>query len=343
MRLTPHVFIITASLLSGCAQLYSHSSDLTTKVEQWINEQRYGYAMDVLANVSPTHNQYAVLQKQKQKISGLITSLEKSTVSKAKELASGGHWAKAFSLIDDSLEKVPDDNNILAIRDILQQEREAEIAAYEQKLLISRAKHIANDISIYAKISEILPDEAEHRFDLRKFNLQRQDVSNQLAKRSEQLYKAGKYSAAQDIINLAKQLDPADDVQAYIGNIEQLINASLHQQKRNQLEEIKALLVKLQQGYSLDILKQAKEAINWLTANAPDEKKLLKDLQKHIRHGVEQRFEAGRKLYSEGKIREALDIWEEAAPLQDNNTKLVAHISRARKVLEKMQQLKGKQ
>ena len=343
MRITPLVLLIITSLLSGCAQLYSHSSDLPNKVEQWISENQYGYAMQVLDQVSPSHSRYAELQKQKAKIAGLISKLEKTTVTKSKEYAAKGDWAKAFSLIDEALENIPDSSDIITLRDILHQEREAEIAAYQQKLLISRAKHIASDISIYEKISEILPDEAQQRFKLKDFHNQRKNVSNLLAQRSEQLYKAGKYQQAQEIIELAKQLNPDEDILAYINNIEQLISASQLQQRRSHIDEIKDLLVKVQQGHSLDILKEAKTAISWLTSNAPEEKKLLKDLQKHLRHGVEQRFEAGRKLYSEGKISEALGIWEEVAPLQESNTKLISHISRARKVLEKMQQLKGKQ
>lgn len=343
MRNIPLVLIVVSSLMSGCAQLYSHSSDLPSKVDEWIGENRYGYAMQVLDQVSPNHARYAELQKQKTKITGLISKLEKNTVNRAKEYAARGDWAKAFDLIDATLENIPDSSDINTIRDILHQEREAEIAAYQQKLLISSARHIASDISIYEKITEILPDEAQQRFRLKEFHNQRKQVSEQLAQRSEQLYKAGKYQQAQEIIELAKQLNPADDILAYINNVEQLINATLLQQKRSRIDDIKALLGKVQQGHSLDILSEAKTAISWLTSNAPDEKKLLKDLQKHLRHGVEQRFEAGRKLYSEGKIRAALEIWEEVEPLQDSNTKLIAHINRARKVLEKMQQLKDKQ
>ncbi|MDY6980925.1 MAG: hypothetical protein SV201_13685, partial [Pseudomonadota bacterium] len=52
-----------------------------------------------------------------------------------------------------------------------------------------------------------------------------------------------------------------------------------------------------------------------------------------------QRMESARRLYSQGKIQQALQVWESLHSIDPGNQQLEAHIERARRVLEKLQRL----
>ena len=67
--------------------------------------------------------------------------------------------------------------------------------------------------------------------------------------------------------------------------------------------------------------------------------KLRKELDKRYRQGIDQKIAAGRKLYSNGKIQEALDVWNSLLEINPDNQKLQGHIDRAERVLKKLQRL----
>jgi len=69
---------------------------------------------------------------------------------------------------------------------------------------------------------------------------------------------------------------------------------------------------------------------------------LVAQLKKHLKQGIKQHFEAGRKLYSKGKTQEALSIWLDLKDLDPQHPKLQAHISRAEKILIKLEELSNK-
>ena len=111
------------------------------------------------------------------------------------------------------------------------------------------------------------------------------------------------------------------------------------------VKEAKTLLNKLSQGYSHAILKETKETIVWLKKNKENKnvnQELIIRLEVHFTSGVRQHFEAARRLYSEGKIQEALSIWLDIKKLEPEYPQLQSHIKRAEKVLIKLDKLSNK-
>ena len=116
-------------------------------------------------------------------------------------------------------------------------------------------------------------------------------------------------------------------------------------QSKSYISATKSLLKKLSQGYSHAILKETKETIRWFKRNksvTKQHKVLIRKLEQHFDTGSTQNFEAGRNLYSKGKIQEALKIWLELEKLNPDHPKLKSHIIRAEKIVKKLESLSNK-
>ena len=331
--------------LSGCSLLYSYSDDLPDRINQWIKEKHYKSALNTIEYIKPTHKDYKTIQRQKKSILKLVTSYEQEGINKSTQLAEEGNWILALNFLDEVADNIPDDKNLEKHRDRLLIKRDKIVAVYEYQLLSTQAKNLLEKFDIYEKIRKTLPKNERKRFKLAEYDRMRDETSLKLAKRSEQQYKNSNYRSAIETINLALKLNPDKNIVSRLNKIKKLVGKEERRKTQSYVTEAKSLLKKLQQGYSHAILKETKEKIAWLKSSQKSDnkhKRLISKLEKHLRAGVTQYFEAGRNLYSKGKIEEALSIWLEISPLAPNHPKLQSHIKRAGKVLKKLKKLSNK-
>jgi hypothetical protein len=111
---------------------------------------------------------------------------------------------------------------------------------------------------------------------------------------------------------------------------------------KKQNNKTRALIAELKQGYSQDNLRRARNQLNVLENQNSRNRtavKLRQELDNRYRQGIDQKIAAGRRLYSSGKIQEALDVWNSLLEIDPGNQKLEGHIERAERVLTKLQRL----
>ena len=76
----------------------------------------------------------------------------------------------------------------------------------------------------------------------------------------------------------------------------------------------------------------------------PDDGELLGQdtyLQEVFQREVLFARQQGEKLYAEGKIEEALAVWQSVVKMAPNDLQLAANIQRAQRILAKVEQLKN--
>ena len=66
------------------------------------------------------------------------------------------------------------------------------------------------------------------------------------------------------------------------------------------------------------------------------------DLNAAITSKIKRGIETGRTHYRRGQIQPAVDTWNELVRLEPDNEELNAHIARAQRVLDNLDQLKKK-
>ncbi len=341
-RLFLYFILIT---LSGCSLIYSYSDDLPQRLDKWVAEKKYNTALNTISYIQPSHKYYRIVQRKKNHILKLVTQYEKSTIEKSSRLAEHNNWLKAFELLDEAAENVPDSSKIEKHHAKLLLKRKKIIKNFEDDLLSSQAIYLAKKMLIYEKINKTVHKNETNELDITEFDRARHETTLRLAKRGELQFKKKEYDNALTTINLALKLKPDEDTVLHLKKLKQRISRATQLKKSTYIKEIKTLLSKLSQGYSHAILKETKDKIMWLNKIKGNEKvytKLISKLKQHLSAGIKQRFEAARKLYSKGKTQEALSIWSELEKLEPEYPKLQSHIARAEKILRKLKKLSNK-
>lgn len=339
-------FIVLLSLaLPGCSLMYSYSDNLPQRIDSWVTEKKYNVALNTIDYIKPTHKDYTILQRKKKSILRKMDSYEKEAIEKSSALANQGLWIAALEESDAAAKNVTDPKNIIQHRANLLAKRNQIISAYENELLTRQAVDLISKTELYEKIKKTVSENENNELGISDFDQLRYDTSLKLADKSERHYKNGNYSKANEAILLALKLNPDKHTAIRLNEIKKSVNKETKLKTLSYAAEAKALLKKLSQGYSHEILKDTKDKLALLNNNVDNQKTysdLIAKLKKHLAAGVKQRFEAGRKSYSEGKTQEALSIWQELNELDPEHPKLQSHIKRAEKILNKLDKLTNK-
>lgn len=340
------IFFIFLSLsFSGCSLIYSYSDDLPQRLDQWMVEKKYNTALNTIDYIKPTHKDYRIIQHKKKIILKKMAAYEYMAFDKSTRLASQGNWIKAFELLDEVAGNITNTTNIEKHREQLLIKRNKIITSYENDVLHAQAINLTNKMELYEKIKKTVSKNENNQLNISEFDELRKETTIRLTTRSEKQFRLGQYDNALTTIDIALKLKPDAETVLHLKNIKKRIKEVTKQKKLSNLKKAKILLSKLSQGYSHAILKEAKETILWLNKHKENKKEhleLIAELKKHLTAGIKQRFEAARKLYSEGKTQEALSIWLELKILDPDNAKLQSHIERAEKVLLKFKELSNK-
>ena len=118
--------------------------------------------------------------------------------------------------------------------------------------------------------------------------------------------------------------------------------------KEQQFEADKArkLMDEYEDAFEANDLTKARSVLAELKAVEPKSDKveqLEAELDGAIGKRVKRGMEESRRLYSQGKIQQALDNWRELNQLDPENEEIKAHIARAERVLAKLRELSEKQ
>ena len=335
-------FILIQLLPCGCAYLSSFSADLPEKIDTLIQRQEYGEALQQLEYVRPSHADYNRLMQQKKRIEKLVIKYERQTIQKADKLTRQGKWYPAQQTYEQALEKVPHSEELRKAQQAFLIKRDNYLKQLELSLLLNRANWLIRNASTQKKIVRILPHDYQRYEELRDYPKKVDEAADELVDCVQSALDAGDYSLAETCLKLAERIgsENIDKKQLAIAN-KKLATAE-KSEVRKQNDKTRALIAELKQGYSQDNLRRARHQLNVLEKQNSRNRtaiKLRKDLDKRYRQGIDQKIAAGRRLYSSGKIQEALDVWNSLLEIDPGNQKLQGHIDRAERVLKKLQRL----
>ena len=337
------LLILLSLSFSGCSLIYSYSDNLPHRIDGWISDKKYNVALNTINHINPKHKDYRILQDKKKTIEKQMDAYENMAIEKSTLLTTQGDWIKAIELLDEVADNIANETKIKNHRSKVIKERQIIIASFEKDILYLQATNLINKIPLYEKIKKTVSDDESNQLNISKFNDLREETSLKLSIFSEQEYRNNEYNNSLNSINLALKLKPDADILARLNTTKQRIKEDTQKQKAQHIRKAKALLNKLSQGYSQEILGETKETIAWLNKESKKTYSILiQNLSKHLTKGVTQRFEAARNLYSKGKTQEALSIWVKLKELDPHNIQLQSHIERAEKVLNKLEKLSNK-
>lgn len=325
--------------LSGCAYLNSFSSKLPDKIEQLTREKQYGEALDILAYIKPANPDYAILMKQKEKLTIIVSELEKKTIKDSRKYLAQKKWLKTQQTLEATLAKIPDSEPVNKEYERFIIKRDTHLKNIEIALVQNKAHWLIENTSVKQSIERILPDAEKKYSELKDFKRQINRISDKLVDCVEFSLEQKKWYQANKCFELVQKLDP--DALTKKQNKEILTQLlSAHHQNENVInDKTKKLIVELKQGFSHENLMRAHRHLVLISnqENASRKmKKLAKKLNKKYRQRIKEGIDAGRKLYSNGKIEESLKVWNALLVIDSQNEKLREHINRANRVVENL-------
>ena len=333
------IIIIGILALSGCAYLNSFSSKLPDKIEELSQEKKYGEALDILAYIKPTNPDYAILMKQKKKLTLIVTELEQKTIKDSRKYLAQKKWLKTQTILESALTKIPDNEAVNKEYDEFIIKRDAHLKNIEIALVQNKAHWLIENTSVKQSIERILPDAEDKYSELKDFRLQITRISDKLVDCVEFSLKRKKWLQANKCYELVKKLDPeALSKKQNKVILTQLLSVQ-RQNEKSINDKSKTLIVELKQGFSHENLLRAHQHLVLIShqENATVKmKKLSRELEKKYRQRIKEGIDAGRKLYSSGKIEASLKVWNALLVIDVQNEKLREHINRANRVVENL-------
>ena len=340
LRITLLLFLST--LLHGCAYLHSLSSDLPQKIDGWVAAHEYGQALDTLSHVSKTHKQYALLKNKKRTVLIKAKDFEHSQHLAAQKQENNKQWHKADNIYTYALEKYPQSSLLRTEYQSFKKRRDKYLTALETKLSIAKGNWLIESTPLQEKIARATPDDY---YTQRRFNKNNQELQATADERmgcAETAIQSGHIPLAEKCLDTADRLNPAFIDKNKLKKLKAQLDKKQQLIVKEENRKTSALLSELKQGYSHDNLLRARRHLSEVRDNKKRNKesvKLEKQLEKYIKTGLTQRMEAGRRLYSDGQIQQALSIWIPLKSIAPDNTKLNDHIERAKRVLNKLEKL----
>ncbi len=334
--------LVIQLLFGGCAYLSSFSSDLPEKIDGMIQQQEYAEALAMLDYVRPSHTDYNRLMQQKKRIEKLIPEFETATIKKAHRLTRQEKWYPAQQTYEQALKKVPHSKAIREAQQEFLQQRESYLKQLELSLLLNRANWLIKNAPVQKEIVRVIPDDYRRYDELRDYPELVDETADHLVECIQSALDANDYNLAETCLKLAERIGSKNVDKKQLAIARKKLAQAEKAEVRKQNDKTRALIAELKQGYSQDNLRRARQHLNVLRKqNSRDATsiKLQKELERRYHTGIDQKIAAGRRLYSSGKIQQALDVWNSLLEIDPGNQKLEAHIDRAERVLKKLERL----
>lgn len=333
--------LVTLLLFSGCAFIHSLDENLPQQVDDWMQNKEYGKVIDTLAYISADHPHYKRLAPLREIAVQKALEYETDILTRGKQLLDQQHWQETYITYEQGLQKLPDSAAIQQAMNEFLQQRDTYIRQLSYQLLFNKAQAVLSNTPIQNMISRAAPDNYRYRTQARQQEAERIALAVELLDCGEHSLQANQLVTGQKCLDLAAKLSGSplpkrhQQLQKLLSRKRKSLSQLLSDSAQINLSAAEAALKQIR-------LKEAKDYLEKVPAEEQQKPAVIKfreRLQTEIKLAVKQGAAAGRKLYSAGKIKAALEVWQALLILDPENTALQKHIERAQRVLKKLESL----
>lgn len=339
------LFPVLISLLlqiSACGLLYSLDRNLSEQIDIWVAEDSYVKALDALSYVNKSHSQYEELQRKKVDVEKAASIFEQKQLKTAQVHIEQQQWDEAEKALNYGMRKLPDSEPLQSAYQNFVKQRAFYLKSLYYQLYINKAEWLVKNADVQKELSRTMPDDQTTQRALAEHNKESAKVYQQLTICGIEAMNINDLELAEQCFLLADELQPSQalqttilDIQKQLTRKEKRTTVIFSERGRTTLSDAKT---KMQDGNlkaALDLYKQIP---------VQDQKHALvtafkQELDLRVNKNVAQGIELGRKLYSQGEIKQAVAVWNDIRELDPKNQNLISHINRAERVLHKLEQL----
>jgi len=338
------LLLISLSLLGGCSFMQSFHSQSTEYVEVLIQEKQYSRAENVLQHISPSHPDYPALMVQKKRLHKLSNKLEKNTLAQVRKLRKQNKWQQALQTLHSARASLPESQLLRKAENDFLAARNKRINELNMEIDIHKGIWLRDAEPLLDAIVRTQPDNYERQQQQQQFKQEKARTLKNLARCAREAMDEELYELGRQCLELVNKIDREKKYTKSLKQTKAKLQRHDHAWRQRQIRISDELLKELKQGYSHDNLLRASRHLQKLSSHdqSAEEKQYSSMLKQELDKGIAQNMDAGRQLYSAGKVTEALSIWTSLRQITPDNEALEAHISRAQRVLKKLERL-GKQ
>jgi len=337
----PLTLILLIQFVSGCAFIHSLDENLPQQIEDWMQNKDYAKVMDTLAYIRSTHPHYKKLLPLREIAAQKALEYETYILTQAKQFHDKHLWHKAYITYEQGLEKLPGSAAIQQAMNEFVIQRDSHIKQLYYQILFNKSQAIIANSPIQNKITKAAPDDYRNRTMNRHHELEKNEIMVELLDCVENTLQANQLVTSQKCLDFVKNLYGSPLPKRLLALQEKL------KSKRKSMSQLLSQTAQIHLTETADALKNKryKEAVDYIQKIPAEEQqkpavaKIRLQLNKEIKLTVKQGAATGRKLYSAGKIKEALEIWQALLLLEPENAALQNHIERAQRVLNKLKSL----
>jgi len=346
-RLLPALCIALLSL-GGCALLDPLSPDPQARIETLDEAGEYGRALALLDRELAGDPDNAELRRQRADLARRAARFEQRILIEAAEHLRRDDWAAARERYDHGIAVLPDNQALIAARDAFEVQRQKHLQTLRTRLMLARAHGLVQERPLIDEIYRVAPGSLRARQHFLRTEREARELADELALLGERALAEDDPMLAVEALTLAHALAPAQD------SAERLLAARQARQARfpPPTEEppaedtdteaaTNALKTRFRAAFAAQDLALARHLLEAMEARNVDDPELRRQrqlLNQAIDTQVSAGLEEGRRLYAQGRIREALEIWRPLRALAPENRELEAHLERAERVLRRLEQ-----
>jgi tetratricopeptide (TPR) repeat protein len=265
-------------------------------------------------------------------------------------MASAGRFGEALALLDAAIDQGRNTPAYRQAREQTLQQKTRQQGRLQDRLLLEQTRAQQAQLPILDEWVRMDPEN-------RELAQQRETIRQSLQINRERLSACGRRQLevypdlAQSCLELAMTLEPTHrdrllldllaerekkTEQAKAQQQQDILEQQRENRIRNSLLEAKLLYEKNQFNSARKLLNQVLEE----QPDNPDAKKLLSQLERHLQSHLDNLLKRGDKLYQQGEIEGAQNIWEAALRLDPENPLAKEKLERAKRVLENLENLR---
>ncbi len=285
--------------------------------------------------------------------SGRITVLPpEEVIRQAEQLRKEGNWSQAIALLQEANRQYPGYGDLEKITRRLETNWENEKRRLEERILVTEAEAM---LKIIPMLEQLERGESGDYLLKSRLLFWRQFLQT----KAEPLVACGRAESGRDLwlarkcLQLAQRIAPSKEakqlqrqVSARIRAVKKALRGRKERQEQEQrARRIEVLLAEaeadMQRGALSSALLKLDEAVRQDPEN-PQVRQLLSKVQAALERQVESLVKLGDRLYREEQIGPAIAVWEAALKLTPDDQEVSEKILRARKVLEKLQEIRAR-
>jgi hypothetical protein len=337
MKLLSLIFCLFVLIpLAGCSHFYANRDNLNEQIDEWLAENEFAKINNTLKYLSSAHPDYKKIKNRKQEIEKKRADFIRDSIARADRKVAEEKWQQALDICSEAQRQLPDENALNQHKARLLAERDTQVQELRKNMLLRRARALVQYQAIYEKLEKLIPDDYNARYDINKYKSEKQELAAELMDCGEFSLEARDYSLAEECIDLSNQLLASEAKQKSLASIRKT-KKNLDNRRRS--SELIEAYHAAYDGGDFPRARYHLETLIALDGSHSKARELKAQLDRDINLRVEKGITEGKTLYSQGKINEALAVWEGLLKIDPKNEELASLISRGKKVSSKIRKL----